>query len=129
MGISLDEYKRMKESDVQYITNRYPLIERRMTRDDCKSWLIDHGLEVPNKSACVFCPFQTISEWRELKQSGNGDWTTVIQTDDKIRGELPPVSLYIHQDRLPINQVDMRTQREKGQLSLWDEECSGLCGV
>jgi hypothetical protein len=39
IGISIDEAHRMRSSDVKYITNRYPLVERRMTRWDCMQWL------------------------------------------------------------------------------------------
>jgi hypothetical protein len=60
LGISLDEYQRMKQSDVQYIQNQYPLIDKRMTRSDCKQWLLSHGLPIPPRSACVFCHKKTI---------------------------------------------------------------------
>ena len=68
-GISLDEWSRMRDSDVKYIRNVYPLVDRRMTRLDCIQWLQKHNLDVPPKSACVFCPFHKMSEWHSLKQS------------------------------------------------------------
>ena len=37
-GISLDEWHRMRDSDVKYIKNVYPLVDQRMTRRDCISW-------------------------------------------------------------------------------------------
>ena len=36
--------------------------------------------------------------------------------------------LYLHRDCKPINEVDLRTDEEKGQYSLLDE-CDGYCGV
>ena len=39
VGISTDEAHRMKPADVQYITNRWPLIERGMSRQACLIWL------------------------------------------------------------------------------------------
>ena len=51
-GISLDEYRRIRTSDVKYITNVYPLVEMRMTRTDCVEWLIERQLPVPIKSSC-----------------------------------------------------------------------------
>jgi len=54
LGISLDEVERAKDSDVKYIVNRFPLLEKRMTRADCVAWLEAHGLPVPPKSSCVF---------------------------------------------------------------------------
>lgn len=129
LGISLDEYQRMKPSDVKYITTRWPLIERRMTRADCVKWLEARGLEVPQKSACYFCPFHSTAEWRRLKANGNGDWQRAIEVDEAIRKARPPYDLFLHPSRKPLSEVDFRTAEEKGQLSLWDNECSGICGV
>lgn len=129
LGISLDEFQRMKDSDVKYIKHRWPLIEKRMTRNDCVLWLERHGLEVPPKSACVFCPFQSQREWHEIKVNGNGDWQKAVAVDQSVRKARPPHDLYVHQSRIPLEEVDLRTPEERGQLSLWDNECSGVCGV
>ena len=54
LGISLDEVIRAKDSDVQYIINRFPLLDKQMSRADCIAWLTAHDLPVPPKSSCVF---------------------------------------------------------------------------
>lgn len=46
-GISWDETQRMRASDVAYITNAYPLVDRRITRGDCQAWLAERGLTAP----------------------------------------------------------------------------------
>lgn len=129
IGISLDEFRRMKPSDVKYITHRWPLIEKHMTRADCICWLRSHGLDIPPKSACIFCPYHDKKAWQELKQRGGADWKKAIEVDNAIRKVRPPFDLFIHPARVPLEQVDLRTQEEKGQMRLWDEECTGLCGV
>lgn len=132
LGISMDEFQRMKDADVKYITHRWPLIEKRMTRDDCKQWLREHGLEVPPKSSCVFCPYHNQSGWKELYHSGNGDWQKAVAVDEAIRKVRPPHDLFLHPSRKPLVDVDLRTPQEKGQMELWanwDAECSGICGV
>lgn len=131
IGISLDEALRMKPSDVKYITHRWPLIERRMTRNDCVNWLERHGLEVPQKSSCYFCPFHSTAEWRRIKDNdnGNGDWKKALEADEQIRKALPPYDLYLHPSRKPLGEVDLRNAEERGQMSLWDEECTGVCGI
>ena len=129
LGISLDEAARMKPSDVKYITHRWPLIERRMSRNNCVQWLQAHGLEVPPKSSCVFCPYHDTRTWHELKMSGNGDWTKAVAVDEAIRKARPPYDLFVHPARKPLVEVDLRTAEEKGQLRLWDEECEGMCGI
>lgn len=128
IGISTDEALRMRLSDVKYITNRYPLIERGSSRQDCIAWLKNKCLDVPMKSARIFCPYRNLSEWRQVKNSP-GDWKAAIETDNAIRNFRSPNKLYIHPTRKSLEEVDLRTQEEKGQLRLWDEECSGLCGV
>lgn len=128
LGISLDEVQRMKDSDVKYCVNRWPLIERRMTRLDCMTWLDRNGIEIPPKSACTFCPFHSTAEWRRIKQTPE-DWQEAITVDEAIRKVRPPYDLYVHPARIPLVDVDLRSEQEKGQLSLWDAECSGVCGV
>lgn len=128
LGISLDEFQRMRDSDVKYITNRYPLIERKMTRKDCVIWLMEHDLEVPPKSACTFCPYHNTAEWRRIKNTPE-DWKEAVSVDMAIRKARPPYDLFVHPSRKPLEEVDFRTMEEKGQLSLWDSECSGICGV
>jgi len=128
LGISLDEYQRMKDNDVRYITNRWPLIEMKMTRQDCVKWLEKHNLEVPPKSACTFCPYHNTAEWRRIKNTPE-DWKEAVTVDRAIRKVRPPYDLFVHPSRKPLEDVDLRTLEEMGQMSLWDQECSGVCGV
>jgi hypothetical protein len=129
IGISIDEYQRMRDSDVKYIANHYPLIEKKMTRKDCEKWLINNGLEIPPKSACTFCPFHSTDEWRKIKATPE-DWKEAVLVDSLIRDKRrTDMRLFVHPSRKPLDMVDFRTQEEKGQLSLWDNECTGICGV
>lgn len=130
LGISTDEWKRMRDSDVKYITNSYPLIDKKMSRADCINWLEEHGLEIPAKSSCYFCPFHSTKEWNRIKNTS--DWEKVIETDKMIRNARPPslgLRLYLHASRKPIDEIDFRSAEEKGQMALWDSECEGICGV
>lgn len=128
MGISLDEFQRMRDSDVKYITNVYPLIDMRMTRADCVKWLTENNLEVPPKSACSFCPYHNHSMWRDVKAIPQ-DWEKAVTVDEHIRNLRKPESLYLHPSRKPLAEIDFRTPQEKGQLELWDSECQGVCWV
>jgi len=129
LGISLDEVQRMKDSGVQYITNRWPLIEKRMSRWDCRLWLDRHGLEIPPRSACVFCPFHSRSEWRDIRDNAPTDWKRAVEVDEAIRKARPPYDLFVNVQRKPLPECDLDGEIERGQLRLWDEECSGICGV
>jgi len=46
--------------------NRFPLIERELTREDCIKLIAHAGYKVPRKSACVFCPYGQQQEWEEF---------------------------------------------------------------
>ncbi|MCP4141934.1 MAG: hypothetical protein GY755_16940 [Chloroflexi bacterium] len=129
LGISTDEALRMKPSDVKYITHRWPLIDLGMSRDDCKQWLKNHGLDVAPRSSCVFCPYHSTKEWRKVKKSI--DWKEALMADELVRNIREPdgYTSFIHPSRTPLESVDFRTQEEKGQLRLWDEECEGICGI
>ena len=128
LGITTDEAQRMKKSDVKYIVNRWPLIEMDMSRNDCYAWLDRHGLDRPSRSACSFCPFHNTTEWRQIMAS-EPDRQAAIEHDYAIRKIRPPGDLFIHPARIPIDEVDLRTDADKGQMSLWDDECDGICGI
>lgn len=127
LGISLDEAERMKPSDVKYITHRWPLIEKRMSRNDCINWLQRHDLEVPVKSSCVFCPYHNRSAWYDMKRENGADWQKAVEVDEAIRKARPPFDLFLHSDRIPL--IDIRSPQENGQLEMFSEECSGVCFV
>lgn len=129
LGISLDEVQRMKNSDVKYIVNRWPLIEKRMSRWDCKLWLERNGLEVPPRSACVFCPFHSRAEWRDIRDNAPDDWRKAVEVDEAIRKARPPYDLFVNVQRRPLAECDLDGEIERGQLSLWENECEGICGV
>jgi len=129
MGISLDEVSRMRDSDVRYVQHEYPLVDLRMTRADCVSWLRHQGLPVPIRSACVFCPYQSHREWNRLWAANGSDWQQATGADADIRMHRPPRLLYLHPSRRPLVDLDLRSEPERGQLSLWENECSGLCNT
>lgn len=67
IGIDFGERKRARISTNKGVENRYPLIEHELCRDDCKDIIKRHGLPVPMKSGCYICPFQRVSQWKELR--------------------------------------------------------------
>jgi len=69
LGISYEERDRMRESGVPYVTNKYPLVSRRINRDRCVDLIIGAGLKLPVRSGCYFCPFNSISRWIEINRN------------------------------------------------------------
>ena len=131
MGISLDEWQRMKTSNVGYITNVYPLVDSRITRARCVEWLEQHGLDIPPKSACTFCPYHNEASWKRMKQAGGADWDHAVEADEAIRNiPISGAKLYLHRQRLPLEEA-VRIPEDYGATQMeMDIPCdSGHCFV
>jgi len=129
MGISVDEVSRMKPNRMPYITNVYPLVDLKLTRQDCKKWIKKHyNIEAP-RSACTYCPFHNDQEWREMKEYNPKEFKEVIEFDKKIRlnSRDKDVQVYVHQSCQPIDQVNFN--KKDNQPSLFINGCEeGYCG-
>lgn len=69
LGISLDEFHRMRnDSGISWEKLAYPLIDLRLTRQDCINIIEKAGLPIPPKSSCWFCPFHTLRRWQEMRK-------------------------------------------------------------
>jgi len=68
LGISTDEYQRMGTSRIAWQVNDYPLIDLRLSRNDCHRIIYDAGLDSPGKSSCWFCPFYRLADWQRMRQ-------------------------------------------------------------
>lgn len=130
-GISLDEVIRMKPSTQPWYETRYPLaMEHGMRRHDCLTWMRDHGYPEPPRSACVGCPFHSDHEWRDMKSSRPDEWADAVEFDHAIRyaaGMERPT--YLHRQGVPLDEVNLDTAEDRGQASLFGNECEGMCGV
>jgi hypothetical protein len=122
IGISRDEAHRMKPSRVGYINNRWPLIEREMTRADCRGRLDRWGLDTP-RSACCGCPLLSTADWKDRR--AQPEWAATVA----ISHRLAATGQFMHPARVPIDEVDLRSWEERGQANLFGEDCEGMCGT
>jgi hypothetical protein len=134
IGISLDELGRMRPAREPWVATRWPLIENRMTRAGCLEWMRSRGFPEPPRSACVFCPFKSRAEWRRLANEAPADFADAAAFDAEARALRSGAAgmrstPYVHRALKPLAEVDLRDDSDRGQLSLWDDECSGVCGV
>jgi|TARA_R100000963_G_C4636811_1_gene100801 hypothetical protein len=136
IGISKDEIMRVKENTDSWVTNRWPLIEENMTRQDCLNWFNEN---YPDKnlvkSACVGCPFHNDDEWRHLKYNSPEEFAEACHIDEILRdgeGRFKG-KRFLHSQRIPLKEVDLSTAEELGQQDLFKDlmqnECEGMCGV
>lgn len=130
IGISLDEFQRMRDSDVRFISNVYPLIDLRKTRLDCIAWLTSHGYPTPPKSACIGCPYHHDAYWREQKSHYPQEFTDAADFDARMRRfRFDYGDAFVHRSRVPLAEVDLSTPQDRGQLDMFGNECEGMCGV
>jgi hypothetical protein len=134
IGISSDEATRMKDSREPWCENRYPLIELRMTRQDCLRWMEAHHYPVPPRSACVYCPFHNNKEWRRLQIEEPKEFAKAVEFERLLQaaksesGNFKTVP-FLHRSLLPLDQIDFRSLEELGQGNMFENECEGMCGV
>ncbi len=62
MGVSPNPWERAR------LEPWYPLYEAGLVREDCEDLISEAGLPIPPKSACTYCPNNTIEEWRTLRR-------------------------------------------------------------
>lgn len=118
IGMDVDEARRCKESRESDIYNKFSLVKAKMTRKDCKQFIRDHGLPVPQKSGCWLCPFQRNEQWRLLKRL-HPDLYEKAKTLEQAniayrieRGKLP-LALSANGKRLEVITME-------GQMELWE---------
>ena len=135
IGISYDESQRMRDPAFPWLRNDYPLVEAKITRQDCIDYAQNHGYHTPPRSACIGCPFKSNNEWRRLHDEQPDEWLDAVAFDKAIRNpETKVVKLlrgtaYLHQSLKPLDEADIRTDQEKGIYTLFNQECEGMCGV
>ena len=126
IGFSMDEITRRNDTIYpNYITPRYPLLEMRMSRQDCKDWLKANGHPEPVKSSCTICPFRSDPEWAEMKQNSPDEFAEAVKFDEDSRELVPPPSrespqlalfdlpkpnfhVYLHPSKMALKNVEFR---------------------
>ena len=131
IGISFDEIVRMKMSMEPWQVNRFPLIELGMTRRDCLRWLERNGYPAPPKSSCIGCPYHSDSLWRQMREEDPDAFADAVAIDRLIRTGFRNLrgEVFLHRSCLPLDEADLDTLADKGQLDLFADECDGMCGV
>ena len=132
MGISFDEAIRMKTNQLPYIENIYPLVDKKITREDCFQWMKNNNYPTPPRSACTFCPYHSNTEWLRVKENKK-EWEEVVAMDKAIRkGTSRNIDneIFLHRDCVPLDEVDLEYKQsdlfeDHGQLN----NCDGMCGV
>lgn len=134
IGISRDEATRMKPSRDAWVEHRWPLIEMGITRAGCLAWMESKGYPTPPRSSCVFCPFHNNSEWRRLRDEEPEEFKRAADFEYELQmGKAASTNFrtvpFLHKSCVPLEAVDLSTEKERGQANLFENECEGMCGV
>lgn len=143
LGLSADEKQRLKHGPVpgqEWATYFQPLAAMNWHRADCENYLAsktyaDGSPVRVMRSACVFCPFHSMAEWRAIK-ANPADWAKAVAVDEALErahtnggafGFKSP--LYLNNRGARLRDLDLRAPAPDDQRSLFDNECAGVCGV
>lgn len=130
IGISTDEIIRVRPSGCRFIHNRHILIEARMSRQGCYTWLEERQYRIPPKSRCKYCPFQGNAGWRDLRKSPD-EWAETVEFDGWLREPAQVArfhgEMFLHSSRVPLAEADMSATAVGADL--FDHECGAVCGV
>jgi hypothetical protein len=130
-GISSDEMQRMKDPREKFVDFEYPLVRLGWNRYQCLEWWeVNMPLPMPKKSACVYCPFRSNSEWLDVQHNDPSGWDYAVKYDEKIRNSTKAGSewpAFLHRSCVPLGEVDFTSGDDSRDLFL--NECEGMCGI
>lgn len=138
MGISTDEAIRMKPSPEDWVQTSWPLIDARMSRQDCLDYMAARGWEPP-RSACYFCPFHSPKEWHRLQTEEPESYAEAVAFECELqRAAIASDAIdgtpYLTK-RGPLADIDWseiakeEARSQSWQLDLFGNECEGMCGI
>jgi len=131
IGISTDEIQRMKPARDPYILNRHPLIEMNMSRQDCINWMKKNQFPLPEKSACIMCPYHNDAYWHFMKTERPSEFADAVQFDKNIRTGAKNIkdNLFLHRSCKNLDEVEFDKKENDKQLDMFNNECEGLCSI
>ena len=135
-GVSSQEMDRINAPNTQYTAHRFPLVDQRMSRSDCRVWLDRHGYPEVKKSACKQCPFRKKMGFSAMRREYPDTFNEVAQWEQQIRdaGGLPGMNgmPYLISDLRPLSEIKPlgENQKEMFESAIDMGGCSaGSCGL
>ncbi len=125
LGISVDEIFRIKPDREKWVTREYPLVDRNLTRSDCRRIVQEAGLPDPPKSSCFYCPLQRTSQWQWLASTEPGLFARAAAMEEAVQ-KRSKVPVYLSGSRRPLSKV---AHAEQTMLGAENNECEGVCFV
>lgn len=136
LGISTDEIWRVRdgqwhEDNGIWVQRDYPLVNLRLTRQDCLRITAEAGLPEAPKSSCVYCPYHKRNEWMDMKRNHPDRFEIAVGVErllNERRDALGKDRVYLHPDCVPLEHA------VGNQLLLFDLDAltscdSGVCMI
>jgi hypothetical protein len=124
IGFSLNESKRvarmMAGEEFTKGLIRFPLVERRIKRQEAIRIVELNGWPTPPRSKCYMCPNQTDSEWENLRNHYPEDFAKAVAFEKEF--QLLDPEAWLHKSCKPLDTV----KTSEGP-TLWDGCDSGVC--
>lgn len=123
LGIDYGEIERVKPSKEPYITSIFPLVDNKLTREDCINLIKEAGLKVPVKSGCFFCPFHSIQSWKWLYENHHDLYLRAMRLEESSK----------HFPSQKLNEYSLRVLKDRGfkngqaKQSMSDKPCGAFC--
>lgn len=106
IGISSEESDRQHIAETKWYTNRYPLIELGISREDCLSIIEKAGWSRPPRTSCYMCPLQADAEWKKMREEEPEDFEQACRLDEYLRTKEKDV--YIYRKLIPLRKVEFK---------------------
>lgn len=124
IGFDFDEIKRKRISKIDWIEYSYPLIDAQINRAGCEKIIKEMGFPIPEKSGCFLCPFQKLSEWKELREKHRDLFDDALMLEERVRAIRPDAMFSV----LPLTQLDKATREQTTIGEFIKEPCEhGWC--
>lgn len=119
-GTTLGQAHTSSSIGPHYVRVRLPLTDIGWTHDDCVAFLAHHELPAELDLACLACPMRSNRSWRHLRDTEPAAFADAIAVDAALRHGHPSPELrgmprgttfFLHEDRVPLDQVDLTEPR------------------
>lgn len=139
IGFSFDETRRVLRvrrnfEAIPWATPHFPLWETNTTRKGAQNWLASRVPHATPRSACVFCPFHSDTEWLRIKTDAK-KWARACEIDNALRddqyiaGRGMRAKQYLHRSCVPLREADLKVTNDTQLQFGFVEQCEGMCGV
>lgn len=124
IGFDFGEIHRKRPSMIDWIEYAHPFIDAKINRQGCERIIKEMGFPVPVKSGCWFCPFQKLSEWKELRRKHEDLFADAMMLEERVRAVRDDAMFSV----ITLKQIDKATREQRTIGEFIKEPCEyGWC--